>query len=140
MKNFFIPLVIIGSLLLPTLGLVAMTDMSGQSHVNCPFQATGSVDCTQAQNLVDFMSAHVSAFSQFFLATLADGFAVFFNLFYLFALAVFVVFTKDLTLRAPVPVIIKIRSLGSFSSQNSIQFVDWLSLLENSPAFITRRP
>ncbi len=138
MKKFFISLLIIGSLLSLTFGLVIMPNMSGQEHSQCPFEAAGIVNCAQAQNLVGFMSAHVNAFSQFFLATSADGFAIFLTLFSLFALAVFVIFGKDFKLLGSKFIFISSYFRKSFSP-NKILFGDWFALHENSPAFIARR-
>lgn len=138
MKNLFIALFIIGSLLSLTFGLAIMPNMSGQSHGQCPFETAGITNCAQAQNLVGVMAAHVGAFSQLFAATLAGALTSFFALFSVLVFALVIFYNKDSALSPPV--LIYSRPRKPSVSLHGISFVQWLALHENSPAFVIRRP
>src|SRR3989344_7206678 len=98
MKNSFIPLLIIGSLLSASFGLVMMNHMDGQEHGQCPFEATGITDCVQVQNPIDFVTSHLNAFSKFSSAVPVNSFAISLTLLLALALTVFIIFNKEFEL------------------------------------------
>jgi len=98
MKNSFIPLLMISSLISASFGLVMMNHMDGQGHGQCPFEATGITDCVQVQNSIDFVTSHLNAFSKFSSAVPINSFAISLTLLLALVLAVFIIFNKEFEL------------------------------------------
>ena len=139
MKNSFIPLLVIGSLLSAGFGLVMMNHMDGQGHGQCPFEATGITDCVQVQNSIDFVTSHLNAFSKFSSAVPINSFAISLTLLLALVLAVFIIFNKEFELLKLEPLLARNHLRESFIPPNRILLTDWLSLHENSPSFIGGR-
>ena len=134
MKNYLLPVLIIGLLLSANLGLATMNHMDGQDHVKCPFDAAGFTNCTQVQSPLDLITIHLNAFSRSFLSTPVGSFFVFLSLLLLLGLAAFVTFSNDAEfLKRDQGHIIKYL-YGYFVSHSEQQIIQWLSLHENSPA------
>ncbi|HEY4506671.1 MAG TPA: hypothetical protein VJH71_00710 [Candidatus Paceibacterota bacterium] len=138
MKNYIIALLIISSLVSVSFGLVAMNHMDGQGHGECPFEVSGVTNCVQAQNPIDFATSHLNAFSKFYSATPVNGFSLI-SLYLLWSLAIFIIFNKELELFKFQPLLARNNPKESFVAPSRIVLTDWLSLHENSPAFIGGR-
>lgn len=138
MKNYLIALLIIGSLLSASFGLVMMNHMDGQGHGQCPFEATRATDCVQA-NPIDFVISHLNAFSKYSSAIPVNGFAISLTLLLALAFAVFIVFNKEFDLFKSQLLTVKGHLRESFVSPNKTLLNHWFALHENSPAFMIGR-
>ena len=139
MKNHFITMLIISSLLSASFGLVIMNHMDGQGHGQCPFEPTGVTDCVQVQNPIDFLTSHRNAFSKFSLATTVDSFATFLTSLFALALAVLIIFNKESGLFKSQHLLERKHLRESFVAPNKILLTHWLAFHENSPAFLSGR-
>ena len=139
MKNSFIPLLIISSLISASFGLVMMNHMDGQEHGQCPFEATGVTNCVQVQNPIDFVTSHLNAFSKFSTAVPVNSFVTSLTLLLALALAAFITFNKEFELFKLRPLLARDHLRESFVPPNRILLMQWLALHENSPAFIGGR-
>ena len=139
MKNYVISLIIIGSLLSAIFGLVMMNHMDGQGHGQCPFEATGIIDCVQVQNPMGFITSHFNAFSKFSSAIPVNGFAISLALLLALVFGVIIIFTKGFGLFKSQSLLFKDRLRESFVPPNKILLTRWFALHENSPALIGGR-
>jgi len=139
MKRYLFSLLIIGSLLSASFGLVMMNHMDGQGHGQCPFQATGITDCVQVQNPIDFVTSHLGALSKLSSAVPVDSFAASLTLLLVLTLAVFITFNKELELFKLQPLLARSHLRESFVPPNKIILNHWFALHENSPSFIGGR-
>ena len=139
MKKYLISLLIIGSLISASFGLVMMNHMDGEGHGQCPFEATTILDCVQVQNPIDFVTSHLNAFSKFSSAIPVNSFVTSLTLLLAVALAVFIIFNKEFELFKLRPLFVIKHLRESFVPPNRILLTRWLALHENSPSFIGGR-
>lgn len=139
MKNFFLPLLIIGLLLSASFSLIMMNHMDEPGHNNCPFKAPGVADCVQVQSPLDFISSHLNSVSRFFSAIPVNSFTVSLTLILVLTFAVFIIFNKKFELFKFRPLLIENRLREFFVPPNKILFSHWFAFHENSPAFIGGR-
>ncbi|OGN27633.1 MAG: hypothetical protein A2941_01420 [Candidatus Yanofskybacteria bacterium RIFCSPLOWO2_01_FULL_49_17] len=132
MKRALIPLIIIGLLVSGTLGLFLMDHMDSSSHIKCPFESAGIINCVLVQNPLDLATSHLNAFSKFFSAAPVSAFAALMSLAVLLAFALLVVPSYQFPKLRPAR--IKRYSAGRFIPLSDRDFIHWFALHENSPA------
>lgn len=139
MKTPFIPLLIISFLLSVTFGLSIMNHMGEQGHSRCPFETAGAVDCTRVQNPVGFAISHLNALSKSFSAIPVSSFVSLIAIYLLLALAAIIYLKNDFESFKLKVIFIRRHIYEYWVTPNKILLTYWLSLYENSPAFIPRR-
>ena len=140
MKNILAPILISFLLLSISGSLATMNHMGNQGHTRCPFEVAGVVDCNQIQNSLSFVISHLNAISGFFLAIPTTALASLFVLLSLLILiSIYLRPDRDLRLLKPQLLHRTDREREFFILPHQEQLMHWLSLHENSPAFVERR-
>ena len=132
-------LLLIGFVGLAVFGAFGMNHGNGPSHDiamnDCIASTVKGVDCPIEVKSLDFVVFHIDAFKSFSLATLGEDVVSvlllsFVSLFFI-GLAIF----SSFLLRRLQLVFYRCRFLDSFSHFQEKEFIGWLALHENSPAF-----
>ena len=132
MKRYLFSLLIIGSLLSASFGLVMMKHMDG--HGQCPFEPAGITDCIQVQSPIGFATSHLNYFSKFYVAVSVNSFVISLTLLLALAFAILITFNKEFELFKLQLLFARNHLREFFVSPNKILLTHWLALHENSPA------
>ncbi len=125
---------LIGFIGLALFGVLSMHVGTHDHESGCIAAAAQGVDCSKQSNLFDDLTFHLNAYQGFSLAALgennANALLFFFASLLLFGVALF----SPLLFRLPRLAPYRYRFLGSFYPPHKQEFIQWLSLHENSPA------